>query len=251
VRRCGLVMAGEPLPHPDPIEPQYLSMASDGGVHVDLVPSDSAHVYNVTMIAPDRRGLLPNAAGVLALNSLRVHSASVNSHDGVAINTFAVSPHFGAPPPPELIRQQFMLALRGDLDVIDSLERRDRDAAATKTRVGEIPAAVPISHVQAPPRVLWFDGSAPGEFVLQIRSIDRPGLLARLTAVIERDGLDIVWAKVTTLGSSVVDAFGLVVPALVAGDAIPDHATARAELERDLYSVLPAPAPVKPVSEAS
>jgi len=60
-----------------------------------------------------------------------------------------------------------------------------------------------------------------------------------------------VWAKVTTLGSSVVDAFGLVVPALVAGDAIPDHATARAELERDLYSVLPAPAPVKPVSEAS
>jgi len=251
VRRCGLVMAGEPLPHPDPIEPQYLSMASDGGVHVDLVPSDSAHVYNVTMIAPDRRGLLPNAAGVLALNSLRVHSASVNSHDGVAINTFAVSPHFGAPPPPELIRQQFMLALRGDLDVIDSLERRDRDAAATKTRAGEIPAAVPISHVQAPPRVLWFDGSAPGEFVLQIRSIDRPGLLARLTAVIERDGLDIVWAKVTTLGSSVVDAFGLVVPALVAGDAIPDHATARAELERDLYSVLPAPAPVKPVSEAS
>ena len=251
VRRCGLVMAGEPLPHPDPIEPQYLSMASDGGVHVDLVPSDSAHVYNVTMIAPDRRGLLPNAAGVLALNSLRVHSASINSHEGVAINTFAVSPHFGAPPPPELIRQQFMLALRGDLDVIDSLERRDRDAAATKTRAGEIPAAVPISHVQAPPRVLWFDGSAPGEFVLQIRSIDRPGLLARLTAVIERDGLDIVWAKVTTLGSSVVDAFGLVVPALVAGDAIPDHATARAELERDLYSVLPAPAPVKPVSEAS
>ncbi len=251
VRRCRLVMAGEPLPHPDPIEPQYLSMASDGGVHVDLVPSDSAHVYNVTMIAPDRRGLLPNAAGVLALNSLRVHSASVNSHDGVAINTFAVSPHFGAPPPPELIRQQFMLALGGDLDVIDSLERRDRDAAATKTRAGEIPAAVPISHVQAPPRVLWFDGSAPGEFVLQIRSIDRPGLLARLTAVIERDGLDIVWAKVTTLGSSVVDAFGLVVPALVAGDAIPDHATARAELERDLYSVLPAPAPVKPVSEAS
>src|SRR6476469_4519534 len=218
VRRCGLVMAGEPLPHPDPIEPQYLSMASDGGVHVDLVPSDSAHVYNVTMIAPDRRGLLPNAAGVLALNSLRVHSASVNSHEGVAINTFAVSPHFGAPPAAELLRQQFILALEGELDVIGALERRDQEAAATKTRAGEIPAAVPISHVQAPPRVLWFAGSAPGEFVLQIRSIDRPGLLARLTAVIRSEGLDIVWAKVTTLGSSVVDAFGLVVPALVAGD---------------------------------
>ena len=252
VRRCRMVMAGEPLPHPDPIEPHYLSMAADGGVHVELVPSDSAHVYSVTMIAPDRRGLLSKAAGVLALNSLRVHSASVSSHEGVAINTFVVSPHFGAPPPPELLRQQFMLALGGDLDVIESLERRDRDAAATNTsRAGEIPAAVPISHVPAPPRVLWFDGSSRGEFVLQIRSIDRPGLLARLTAVIERDGLDIVWAKVTTLGSTVVDAFGLVVPALVAGDATADHAAARAEVERDLYAVLPAPASSKSVSEAS
>src|SRR3954467_3712962 len=68
VRRCRLVMAGEPLPHPDPMEPQYLALAADGGVHVDLSPVD-AHVYDVTMIAPDRRGLLSKAAGVLALNS--------------------------------------------------------------------------------------------------------------------------------------------------------------------------------------
>jgi [protein-PII] uridylyltransferase len=252
VRRCRLVMVGEPLPQPDPIEPRYLAMASDGDVHVELAPSDSAHVFGVTLIAPDRRGLLSKAAGVLALNSLRVHSASVSSHEGVSINTFVVSPHFGAPPPPELIRQQFVLALEGKLDVIESLERRDRDAAATNTsRAGETPAAVPISRVPAPPRVLWFDGVSPGEFVLQIRSIDRPGLLARLTAVVDRDGLDIVWAKVTTLGSSVVDAFGLVVPSMVAGDAGTDHTAARAEFERDLYAVLPAPVPVKPVSEAS
>jgi [protein-PII] uridylyltransferase len=252
VRRCRLVMAGEPLPHPDPVEPHHLSLASDGGVHVDLVPADGAHVFQVTMIAADRRGLLSKAAGVLALNSLRVHSASVNSHQGVAINTFVVSPHFGAPPPPELLRQQFVLALGGDLDVMGSLERRDRDAAATNTtRAGETPAAVPISHVPAPPRVLWFGGSSPSEFVVQIRSLDRPGLLARLTAVIERDGLDIGWAKVTTLGSSVIDAFGVVVPPLLTDDDTFDPAAAREQLEHDLYAVLPAPAPAKPVSEAS
>jgi [protein-PII] uridylyltransferase len=252
VRRCRLVMAGEPLPHPDPVEPHHLSLASDGGVHVELVPADGAHVFQVTMIAADRRGLLSKAAGVLALNSLRVHSASVNSHQGVAINTFVVSPHFGAPPPPELLRQQFVLALGGDLDVMGSLERRDRDAAATNTtRAGETPAAVPISHVPAPPRVLWFGGSSPSEFVVQIRSLDRPGLLARLTAVIERDGLDIGWAKVTTLGSSVIDAFGVVVPPLLTDDDTFDPAAAREQLEHDLYAVLPAPAPAKPVSEAS
>ena len=112
VRRCRLVMAGEPLPQPDPIDPRYLSLAADGGVHVELTPGDGPHIYNVTMIAPDRRGLLSKAAGVLALNSLRVHSASVNSHEGSAINTFVVSPHFGSPPAAELLRQQFILRPR-------------------------------------------------------------------------------------------------------------------------------------------
>ena len=215
VRRCRLVMAGEPLPQPDPIDPRYLSLASEVGVHVELTPGDSPHIYNVTMIAPDRRGLLSKAAGVLALNSLRVHSASVNSHEGSAINTFVVSPHFGSPPAAELLRQQFILALDGELDVIASLQRRDRDAAHQgTTRAGEVPAAVPINPVPAPPRVLWFDGTSPGELVVQIRAADRAGLLAMLTAVFERDGVDIAWARVTTLGSSVLDAFCIVVPAL-------------------------------------
>ncbi|MGV7388917.1 [protein-PII] uridylyltransferase, partial [Mycobacterium kansasii] len=88
-------------------EPRFMALAADAGVHVELAPGDGPHIYNVTMIAADRRGLLSKAAGVLALNSLRVHSASVNSHEGSAINTFAVSPHFGAPPAAELLRQQF------------------------------------------------------------------------------------------------------------------------------------------------
>jgi [protein-PII] uridylyltransferase len=74
--------------------------------------------------------------------------------------------------------------------------------------------------------------------------------LARLSAVIERDGLDIVWARVTTLGSSVDDVFGIVVPTLAVGTATADYAAAREELEREMYAVLPAPPP-KPASEAS
>jgi [protein-PII] uridylyltransferase len=243
VRRCRLVMAGEPLPKPDPIDPHYLSLATDVGVHVDMTPGDSPHIYNVTMIAPDVRGLLSKAAGVLALNSLRVHSASVNGHQGSAINTFVVSPHFGSPPAAELLRQQFILALEGELDVMSSLDKRDGDADQHGTRrAGEVPDAVPINHATAPPKILWTDGTEPGELVVQIRATDRAGLLARLTAVFERDGVDIAWAKVTTLGSSVVDVFGIV----ASGDD-----SIRDELEHDLFAVLPAPAPAKPVSEAS
>ena len=246
VRRCRLVMAGEPLPTPDPIDPRFLDLAAEAGVHVEMVAGEGPHIHNVTMIAPDRRGLLSKAAGVLALNALRVHSASVNSRDGMAINTFAVSPHFGSPPAAELLRQQFILALDGGLDVADTLERRDSEAAAAgPARAGETPASVPATGTTAPPRILWFDGDAPGELVLQVRASDRAGLLSRLTAVIERDGLDIAWAKVTTLGSVVIDVFSIVVPAL--GETNLDQV--RAELERDLYQVLPAPP--RKVSEAS
>ncbi len=253
VRRCRAVMAGEPLPAPDPIDPQYLSRAAELGVHVDLVPADSPHLYTVTMIAPDQRGLLSKAAAVLALNSLRVHSASVNSHQGSAVNTFVVSPHFGSPPAAELLRQQFVLALDGELDIVGALERRDRDAGHGAARAGEPPAAVPINPAPAPPRILWSEGAAPGQAVVQIRTTDRAGLLARLTAVFERDGLDIIWAKVTTLGSSVLDAFCIVLPEGRSAPVPdqPEHDTLRAALERDLYAVLPAPPPPpKPVSEA-
>ena len=252
VHRCRMMMAGDELPHADPIEPQHLSLAADAGVHVESSVGDSPHIYRVTMIAPDRRGLLSKAAGVLALNSLRVHSASVNSHEGSAINTFVVSPHFGSPPAVELVRQQFIRALDGDLDVIAVLDQRHRDAAQSGFgRVGEIVAAVPINHATAPPRIRWFDGSEPGELVVEIRTTDRTGLLAVLTGVFERADVDIAWAKVNTLGSSVDDVFSVVVPPLVSSDGGADVEQVRADLERELLAVLPAVAPAKPAEQAS
>ena len=247
VRRCRMIMAGEPFPHADPIDSRYLALARNHDVHVELTPGDGAHIYRVTMIAPDRRGLLSKAAGVLALNSLRVHSASVNSHEGSAINTFVVSPHFGAPPAAELLRQQLIQALDDDLDVISILEERNREASQYGSgRVGEALAAVPANQVPAPPRILWHDGSAAGQLLVEIRSADRTGLLAVLTRVFEKADVDIAWAKVTTLGSSVDDVFCV---ATSFGNGDIDRL--RSALEQDLLSVLPAPPPQKPAEHAS
>jgi [protein-PII] uridylyltransferase len=244
VRRCRVVMAGEALPQPDPIDPRFLSLAAQSRVHVELTPADTSHLYSVTMIVPDRRGLLSKAAGVLALNSLRVHSASVNSHEGSAINTFVVAPHFGTPPPVELLRQQLILAVAGEFDVMGALAQQGADSSALP-RAGEVRSGVPINPTAARPRVLWHDGDEPGQVVAEIRSTDRTGLLSMLTAVFERAGVDIAWAKVTTLGSSVVDVFGLVLPSGSMENAV------RQTLERELFAVLPAPPPVKKVEEAS
>nr|MCH9733412.1 HD domain-containing protein [Actinomycetes bacterium] len=243
VRRTRLMMAGEELPHPGPVDPRFLALAAQARVHVELAPTDTAHIYNVTIIVPDRRGLLSKAAGVLAHNSLRVHSASVNSHEGSAINTFVVSPHFGTPPPAELLRQQLILAIEGEFDVVSELELRGADSSEAP-RVGDVRSAVPINPPAASPRVLWHEGAGPGQLVAEIRAADRAGLLAVLTAVFERAEVDIAWAKVTTLGSSVVDAFGITLPPGSAENAV------RQTLERELFTVLPAP-PVKQAGEAS
>jgi [protein-PII] uridylyltransferase len=231
VRRCRLAMTGEPLPHADPLDPEYLSLAADRKVHVELRPASSQRLYHVVVIAPDQRGLLSKSAGVLALNSLRVHSASVNIHEGAAISEFVVSPHFGSPPAAGLLRQQLVGALGGEVDVLAQLEQRDNDAHPKP--VGEAPTAVPVRQSTAPPRILWVDG-APGRLIVEIRAFDRAGLLALLTRALERAGADVDWAKVTTRGSMVDDVFCI---------SLPEQAEARSAVEQQLSAVLDVAAP--------
>ncbi|BBZ66605.1 bifunctional uridylyltransferase/uridylyl-removing enzyme [Mycolicibacterium insubricum] len=238
VRRCRLVLAGESLPQPDPIDPALVELASDGEVHVQLEPTDGED-YTVTVVAPDVRGVLSRSAGVLALNSLRVQAASVNSVAGSAIDTFRVVPHFGAPPAAELLRQQLGLALSGGLNVLDELARKERDATEGR-RQDRTRAAVPINTPSAPPRILWHPGTGD-QLVVEVRSADATGLLAVLTSVFERAGVDVAWAKVTTLGSTVIDVFAVTLPADADG-------AMQQRLEAELYAVLPAPPVVKAAS---
>jgi [protein-PII] uridylyltransferase len=246
VRRSRMAMNGEALPQADPLDPEYLLLAADRKVHVELRPGNDQRLYHAVVIAPDQRGLLSKAAGVLTLNSLRVHSASVNMQDGVAISAFVVSPHFGSPPAAGLLRQQLIRALGGEVDVLGTLEQR-ADAAHPKP-VGEAPTAVPVHHSTAPPRILWFDGT-PGRLIIEIRANDRPGLLALLTGALERAGVNIDWAKVTTRGSMVDDVFCIALPARSAAAKAagePGSGT-RAGIEQHLLAVLAAPEDVAAV----
>jgi [protein-PII] uridylyltransferase len=236
VRRCRMVMAGEPLPQAQPTAPQYLSLTADHGVHVGIKPGDSERM-NLVMVAPDQRGLVSKAAAVLALNSLRIHSATANTHQGVAITEFVVSPLFGSPPEVGLLRQQFTNALKADVDVLGTLEKRDSDAVgAASARTGEIQVRVPVTRSTAPPRILWLDTAASGQLLVEVRAMDRLGLLALLARALERGGAEIQWAKVNTFGSTAADVFCVTVPS-GAGTAEP-----RSAIEKNLFAVLGGPA---------
>ncbi|EUA76276.1 ACT domain protein [Mycobacterium xenopi 4042] len=160
-----------------------------------------------------------------------MHSAAVNVHHGAAINEFVVSPLFGSPAAAELLRQQLVAALAGDLDILGMLDRREADEDSSP--IGEVLTGVPGYRPTPPPRILWFGGT-PDQLIVEIRTSDRTGLLASLTGALERAGADIIWAKVTTLGSMVDDVFCV----RASTDAAEVPAKVQAAVERELIAVL-------------
>lgn len=233
VHHCRMVMAGEELPAPESVPPDLCNRAAAGGVHVDLRPAAGKYTYTVTIIAPDNPGLLSCAAGVLAVHSLRVLSADLGGAGESAINTFVVSPRFGGPPEPGLLRQELIRAIAGDLDLPALLEKHEREA-------GVIGAS---RYAHAEPRVLWAQTSTPGQLILQVRAEDRIGLLSRLAAAFADCGVDVRWAKVVTMGAWVGDAFCL--------DLGADTGQGRrAAVEKAVLAVVPQPEPRKPEPEA-
>ena len=188
VRRVGAVLSGEAMPAPGPLRSDQLELAADGG------PAATMRGSEVTVVAPDRPGLLWRAAGVLASHRLTVRSANATSVDGTAVTVFDVEPQFGESPDPELVTGDLRRMLLGRLDVEDRLERRARAAAAHGTGA---PA----------PRVTLVDGASETATVVEVRAHDAPGLLWRVGRALGECGLNVRAARVETLGAEVVDVF--------------------------------------------
>ncbi|HZB49639.1 MAG TPA: ACT domain-containing protein, partial [Mycobacteriales bacterium] len=191
VARARDTLSGTPPPAPPPLTDAQRALAAAGEVAVRV---DGGMV---TVAAPDAPGLLSRTAGVLALHQLDVRSATVATVGRTAVDVFTVAPRFGRGPEPALLRADVARALAGSLPLAEKL-------AATERAYG---------HRQGqPPRVLWFDGAATGATVLELRAADAAGLLHRVTAALERCGLDVRGARVSTLGGAVVDAFYVLGP---------------------------------------
>jgi [protein-PII] uridylyltransferase len=171
-----------------------------------------------------------------------VLSASLGSHGDAAINSFVVAPRFGAPPQAGLLRQELIRAMAGEIDVLEQLDAKEREVRENQVLEDRTVAAVPVQYALAPPRVLWFDvvggEDAQGDAIVELRAEDRLGMLSRLARVLERNGADVRWARVSTLGSSVVDAFCI---SMEGGGT----RARREQIENAILSVVPAPEPKK------
>ena len=153
----------------------------------------------VTVVAPDRPGLLSLAAGVLALHKLDVRSAAAFSRGTTAVSVFRVSPRFGGLPDWALVRDDLRRAVEGVLPLEERLAAREAAYARGPS-------------LAAPPRVHLVDDASESSTVVEVRAPDALGVLRRITAALDGCGLDVRSAHISTLGADVVDAFYVVGP---------------------------------------
>ena len=188
VRRVEAVLDGQPMPRPAPLREDQLTLAAEGGPAATVLGSE------VTVVAPDRPGLLWRAAGVLASHRLAVRSANATSVGATAVSVFDVEPEFGDPPDATLVAADLRRMLQGRLDVEDRLDRRAR---AVRPRAAAVPA----------PKVSLVDDASDTATVVEVRAHDAPGLLWRVGRALGECGLDVRAARVETLGAEAVDVF--------------------------------------------
>lgn len=198
VGRVRRVLAGHPRAAPTHRADDWArTLAGLGQTDLVLAAPDLDGIARITVVAPDRLGLLATVAGVLSLHRLEVRGASIETIERTAVQLWRVGSPYGDFPAEHVLRRDLLAALDERLDVTERLRRR----AAARTRpTGSFP----------PPTVRLLPGASQTATVLEVRSHDEAGLLHRIAAAVAATGSAVRSAAVDTLGADAVDVLYLV-----------------------------------------
>lgn len=159
----------------------------------ELTPYDELDV-----VAADTPGLFAKVAGVLSINDGSIVGASAFTRDdGTAVDTFMVTSPDGA-------EASWWARVEGDL--VDAMAgklalraRLGRKARAEDRRLRKVPDVATVVTVTS-------DESGRAS-VVEVRTQDRTGVLFAITDALAELHLDIIVARIQTLGHEAVDVF--------------------------------------------
>ncbi|MFD8207416.1 [protein-PII] uridylyltransferase [Streptomyces sp. NPDC059695] len=231
VKRVAGVLTGAPLPDPEAAAPsaeqERLAMEAlrTGEPVLALHARDEQPVdeerpepvgVELLIALPDRPGVLPAAAGVLALHRLTVRAADLRAVElpgglgsgPVLVLDWRVAAEYGSLPEAARLRADLVRALDGSLDIPARLAERE---AAYPRRRG---LAAP------PPRVTVAPADSRLATVIEVRAQDAPGLLHRIGRALEGAAVRVRSAHVSTLGANAVDTLYVTRPD---GSLLPDE----------------------------
>lgn len=204
VDRARLRLAGRPQPGGPSLDGTalaYRAAATADRLALLIMAPGAAEAARLDLALPDRPGVLALAAGVLSLRHIRILGAEVESVriDGAvwAIQRWTIAARYGDLPDLSRLRTDLRAALAGQLDLGTRIAAREVEQTRRPW-----PLAEPTVTVQ--------EAASEAATVLEVRAHDGPGLLHRLASAITGAGVNIVSARVSTLGAEAIDVFYLV-----------------------------------------
>ena len=193
--RVGDVLDGRPLaaPAPPAMPPELVGAMQEGRLAL------RAFGRRVTVVAPDRPGLLAAVTGVLALHGCNVLRATAGAGTGdMAFEVFDVEPAFDRQPDWAAVEADVAGALNRSFELDERLEAQDRTYSRSRRPGAARPAQVAVTVD---------DTTSELASIVEVRAPDRLGLLHHVTATLASADLDVAAALVDTLGHEVVDTF--------------------------------------------
>ncbi|MFJ9432744.1 [protein-PII] uridylyltransferase [Streptomyces sp. NPDC101490] len=233
VKRVTGVLAGEQPPDPEAAAPRadqerlavealrtgepVLTLRTRAEQPLDPDTPEPVGV-ELLIAVPDRPGVLPAVAGVLALHRLTVRAADLRAvalpgvlgtgTGTVVVLDWRVAAEYGSLPEAARLRADLVRAFDGTLDIAARLAERE---AAHPRRRG---LAAP------PPRVTVAAEGSRLATVIEVRAQDAPGLLHRVGRALEGAAVRVRSAHVSTLGANAVDTLYVTRPD---GTPLPDE----------------------------
>jgi [protein-PII] uridylyltransferase len=232
--KASALLEGKPVPQGTPFPTEaHRQLLAAGGLQV--LPDG----HHLVVVAPDRPGLLSDVTGALALHGLAVREARAYSEGASALEVFELDLDPLSSPRWERVAADIEAAVQKRSNFVEALARRDPRALSRRPRRS---AALPPTEVH-----VSIDNRASAQAtVVEVRAPDQPGLLHHVTAAMAALGLDIVSARVTTLGATAVDSFYV----RAGGGKVADAGTAatrlRWEIERRLEALTGGQSPNTP-----
>lgn len=168
---------------------EHRRMIAAGGLRI------AASGEELSVVAPDKPGVLAAVTGALAVHRLPVRSAVVKSVAGMAIEQFELDTSLvGGFPNWRRVESDIARGLDDPSFMADKLVSR-----AAPVELGDRP----------PPLVIFHNDASERATVAEVRAADGRGVLFRIVRAISDTGFDIVSAKVATIGDEVIDSFYL------------------------------------------
>jgi [protein-PII] uridylyltransferase len=128
---------------------------------------------------------------------MNVQAANVSGEDGVAVEVFTVEVTRGNWPDTAKLRADLIAVLSDEMPIGERLSERERVYPLRRRTAAHDPG----------PDVTVDNDASETATVLEVRAPDEIGLLHRITRSLFEADLDVVSARVSTLGEMVVDAF--------------------------------------------